>query len=288
MSEDKKLEESVEDSELNDLLDSALEDFNKISTLDIKEDNGSTSNSGSSNDKKNIPLGNQENFRPEDLLKQAKDMVDAELPSSSLEGLLAYQMIAKDISDLYGDKAVYDDNVTADIRSAIALGLEDLSNVSENLQNDSNLASMLSQVSLGEGSGGILPFMQGMMQSLLSKEILYPSLKELVDKYPEWLEQKKDTLASADLQKYTKQLELMQKVCSELEKEKDTDTEEIKNHRFEKILLLMENMQTYGQPPEELVGEQPAFFQFDADGNPIMPTLPPGENGEVPQNCCVM
>lgn len=36
-----------------------------------------------------------------------------------------------------------------------------------------------------------LPFMQGMMQSLLSKEVLYPSLKELVDKYPAWLQENK-------------------------------------------------------------------------------------------------
>lgn len=71
---------------------------------------------------------------------------------------------------------------------------------------------MFSQASLGEGSADILPFMQGMMQSLLSKDVLYPSLKEIVDRYPSWLEEKKSTLPSESYERYSKQLELMQKV----------------------------------------------------------------------------
>lgn len=71
---------------------------------------------------------------------------------------------------------------------------------------------MFGQASLEEGTGDFLPFMQGMMQSLLSKEVLYPSLKELVDKYPAWLEEKKTSLPAEDLERYQKQLDLMQKV----------------------------------------------------------------------------
>lgn len=43
-----------------------------------------------------------------------------------------------------------------------------------------------------------LPFMQGMMQSLLSKEVLYPSLKELVDKYPTWLQENKGKIEPSE------------------------------------------------------------------------------------------
>lgn len=71
---------------------------------------------------------------------------------------------------------------------------------------------MLEQSNLEEAPGEFLPFMQGMMQSLLSKEVLYPSLKDLVEKYPQWLEEKKDTLSSEDFTRYSKQLELMEKV----------------------------------------------------------------------------
>ncbi|KAK2587007.1 hypothetical protein KPH14_010974 [Odynerus spinipes] len=283
MSDDKKSEEHIEDSELNDLLDSALEDFNKSSTLDVKDDDGATSKSVPSTDTEQATSVDVDDLWSQDFLKQAGDLIKKDILP---EGSEAYQRMAQALADLVDAQGNYGDSVKADFQSAIALGLEDLSITSENLQNEPDIASMFSQVSLEEGAGDILPFMQGMMQSLLSKEILYPSLKELVDKYPEWLEQKKDTLSSGDLQRYTKQLELMQKVCSELEKEQDTDTDEIKKRRFETILSLMQDMQTYGQPPEELVGEQPALFQFDAEGNPIVPALPPGV--EVPQNCCIM
>lgn len=72
---------------------------------------------------------------------------------------------------------------------------------------------MLGQTSLDGDTGDLLPFMQGMMEHLLSKEILYPSLKELSDKYPAWIEEHKATLNPSDLQRYMKQSELMQKVC---------------------------------------------------------------------------
>lgn len=34
----------------------------------------------------------------------------------------------------------------------------------------------------GEGEGNILPIMQSIMQNLLSKDVLYPSLKEITEK----------------------------------------------------------------------------------------------------------
>ena len=36
-----------------------------------------------------------------------------------------------------------------------------------------------------EGLDNLLPMMEGMMQSLLSKELLYPAMKELADKVQE-------------------------------------------------------------------------------------------------------
>lgn len=36
------------------------------------------------------------------------------------------------------------------------------------------------------GEEGFMPMMQGMMKTLLSKEVLYPSLKEINDKVKHW------------------------------------------------------------------------------------------------------
>lgn len=44
--------------------------------------------------------------------------------------------------------------------------------------------------------------MQGMMQSLLSKEVLYPSLKDILEKFPEWLRENESKLSPADKERY--------------------------------------------------------------------------------------
>lgn len=82
--------------------------------------------------------------------------------------------------------------------------------------------------------------MQGMMQSLLSAEVLLPSLKELLEKYPTWLVENSDKISAADNERYTKQQELFKVICAELEKEKPTDSADVKNERFK---IVLKNMQ---------------------------------------------
>lgn len=82
--------------------------------------------------------------------------------------------------------------------------------------------------------------MQGMMQSLLSAEVLLPSLKELLDKYPTWMIENADKISVADNERYTKQQELFKVICAELEKEKPTDSADVKNERFK---IVLKNMQ---------------------------------------------
>lgn len=82
--------------------------------------------------------------------------------------------------------------------------------------------------------------MQGMMQSLLSAEVLLPSLKEMLEKYPAWLDENKDKISDADKERYTKQQELFKVICTELEKETPNDSTEVKNERFK---IVLKNMQ---------------------------------------------
>lgn len=82
--------------------------------------------------------------------------------------------------------------------------------------------------------------MQGMMQSLLSAEVLLPSLKELLDKYPAWLAENNNKISDSDKERYSKQQELFKVICAELEKEKPDDSTEVKNNRFK---IVLKNMQ---------------------------------------------
>nr|XP_032525858.1 peroxisomal biogenesis factor 19 [Danaus plexippus plexippus] len=170
-----------------------------------------------------------------------------------------------------------------EVSAAISQTLQNLNTNSESLQtpfSEQDLANMFNNFNLSEGGQDgnmFLPFMQGMMQSLLSKEVLYPSLKELVDKYPDWLRDNKGKLPQEDYERYEKQQSLMNQVCSELEPEQESDPEDVKRKRFEKVLKLMQQMQDLGQPPTDLVGDMAVPPEGFA--------APPGQDAS---QCCVM
>lgn len=285
---DEKVVNQVEDEELNDLLDSALKDFNKEQQSDALE---LTADALELTADKDV-VETSEDAWTKDFIKEAADQFE-ELQNIIKNGAdndleASFQKLAQTIASAITDEDKNDkDSASTDFQSAIAQALNDLSTTSENLQSEADLSEMLGQASLEDGPSAILPVMQGMLQHLLSKEILYPSLKELVDKYPEWLEERKTRISSGDLQRFTKQLELMRQVCTELEKEKDDDTETIKKERFDLVMSLMQEVQGCGQLPEELIGDQAMPFQIDAESDNIMPVLRRGIE-QSPQNCSLM
>lgn len=155
-----------------------------------------------------------------------------------------------------------------DIASTITQTLQGLSQGAQNLQSPFSETDIMSMFTQGGEQNAFLPFMQGMMQSLLSKDVLYPSLKDIIDKYPAWLEENGTKITTEEKERYEKQLQLMKDVCQELESETENDSAEQKRSRFEKVLGLMQKLQDYGQPPTELVGDVGPGLQFDPQGNP--------------------
>lgn len=86
-----------------------------------------------------------------------------------------------------------------------------------------------------------------MMQNLLSKELLYPALKDLSPKFEEWLVKNGPNLTKEDKERYERQICMINDII------KVFDDESLSNQeRFERNLDLMEQMQSLGSPPEEL------------------------------------
>ncbi|XP_063372388.1 peroxisomal biogenesis factor 19 [Cydia amplana] len=264
MSDNKDATKKEVDPELDDLLDSALQDMTK----------------------KPAAAGEvQEPVWSEEFVKEAAAQFESNMAAllGSFSGVpgeqpeISQEQIAQTFSKMAeaaaavlkpgaadGCEAPAADPAKIDeVSAAISQTLQNLSSNSEGLQtpfSDQDLANMFGNFNLGENQDGnmFLPFMQGMMQSLLSKEVLYPSLKELVDKYPAWLEENKGKVPQDDYDRYCRQQELMQQVCAELEPEQETDPDDVKRRRFEVVLELMQKMQDLGQPPTELVGDMAA------------------------------
>uniref|UniRef100_A0A8C3USE7 Peroxisomal biogenesis factor 19 n=1 Tax=Catharus ustulatus TaxID=91951 RepID=A0A8C3USE7_CATUS len=105
------------------------------------------------------------------------------------------------------------------------------------------LAKALEGLGLEEGGGdGVLPVMRSIMESLLSKDVLYPSLKEITEKYPEWLRQHEDSLSPEQRERFRAQQALMLRICAELERERPEEPEGQRRERFETLLDLMQQV----------------------------------------------
>ncbi len=87
--------------------------------------------------------------------------------------------------------------------------------------------------------------------------MLYPPLKELAGKYPDWLADHRSTLKESEFNNYNKQFEVTKKLCLEFETAVLNDDGKMAKANFDRVFDLMQEMQSYGHPPKELVGDMP-------------------------------
>lgn len=94
---------------------------------------------------------------------------------------------------------------------------------------DDFMSEMLKQLSSGdfnaEGSEEeFSKMLMGMMEQLTNKEILYEPMKELNDKFPDWLEKNKATTPAEDLKRYEEQRTLVAEIVTKFEEHTYSDS----------------------------------------------------------------
>ncbi|KAL5279922.1 PEX19 family protein [Megaselia abdita] len=290
MSSDDKKDAAVKsDQALNDLLDDALADLQKVekksetpSAEGVEEANG---DSEITDEDFFIEQAKLLSERMNKVFGGTADAPAAESqPLSEEQFALGFQKMAEAAAmALQGQTSITDEGQK--FSSSISEALKGLQQGVDNIQapiSEDDVANMFSNLNMGEAGAGeegnnpFLPFMEGMMQSLLSAEILLPSIKELLDKYPSYLAENADTIPAEDKERFEKQHELFKVIKADLESEKPDDTAEVKSKRFKTVLENMQKLHEYGQPPVELVGEQGAPFDNPAalgGGNPQCPMM---------------
>jgi len=246
----------------------ALDDFDSIATATTTKSKGDEATGGSNADDDVDDPPMETLWNDEFIAQQAKlfekQMGDIfgggnkEISSDQLQ--LGFQRIAEAAAIAVDPSNTTIPEVDPAFTQSISEMLKGLSEGQENLQqpfSEGDIASMFGNINLNDSGDGnaFLPFMQGMMQSLLSAEVLLPSLTELSTKYPQWLAENAATISSEDKERYENQLKLMQEVCSQLESEKPEDSPEVKKDRFNIVLDRMQKMQELGTPPKDLVGD---------------------------------
>ncbi|XP_017266328.1 peroxisomal biogenesis factor 19 [Kryptolebias marmoratus] len=279
------------DAELDELLDSALDDFDKAPAPPAPEAAAALSSASGGAEP---PLLEDcklfETLFEGDMATQAKEEWEkamTELAQEEPELLQHFQKLSEAAGKVGTDTASQQE-----FTSCLKETLRGLAKNADNLQSSGlagdDLVKALEGLGLDEGGegggedGNILPIMQSIMQNLLSKEVLYPSLKEITTKYPEWLEANKPSLSPQDYQRYEQQAKIMGEICRLFEREEEGA--EDKEKTFESIMDLMQKLQDLGQPPKELAGDTPPGFNFDMESLNL-----PGVAGAGPaEQCSVM
>ncbi|KAF8839033.1 Pex19 protein [Paxillus ammoniavirescens] len=132
------------------------------------------------------------------------------------------------------------------------------------------LEALLSQLGdlsgdVPEGEEQLQGVLEAMMGQLMGKDILYEPLKELYDKFPEYLTERSSVISPEDEKRFDAQILCIKQLLDVFEA-KDYRDEDPKAR--EKIVELMGKLQDYGSPPEEIMGPLPPGFNMGADGLP--------------------
>lgn len=158
---------------------------------------------------------------------------------------------------------------------------------------DDFMAEMMRQMG---GEGGVegseeefSKMLLGMMEQLTNKDILYEPMKELNDKFPEWMEKNRETISAEDRERYEVQEALVKEIVGKFEEsgyaDSNTADREYIVERMQKVSECCDGRETHttnqmffqmqaaGSPPPDLVGDMPSAQ--DALGAPDMDSCNP-------------
>ncbi|KAH8592719.1 Pex19 protein family-domain-containing protein [Bisporella sp. PMI_857] len=121
----------------------------------------------------------------------------------------------------------------------------------------------------GEGSEeDFSKMLLGMMEQLTNKEILYEPMKELHDKFPEWMAKNEGKVPAEDMTRYKEQQTYVKEIVGRFEAKGYSD-DNAKDREY--IVERMQKMQAAGSPPPDLVGDMAAAQEAFGAGAPEAP-----------------
>uniref|UniRef100_H3GM11 Uncharacterized protein n=1 Tax=Phytophthora ramorum TaxID=164328 RepID=H3GM11_PHYRM len=289
-----------EEVDLDDLLEDALDDFaDEVSTAQASEmatvQQEAAATAAATRDSEDNKL--QENM--------AKFLEDAQNPEFQQVLEQAFRELgtdddAENIEQLLGSlKVDATPDETDDVNAGVAKTLQNMAKAAEDMEGvgtaqveamgEDMMSEMMKKFEeMGEkvrwlqelsdflclvidgdfwGQSDFQDLVDGMMQQLLSKDVMYDPMKQICERYPEWLAEKESLLSKEDYERYGKQYQYFQQIVAAYESEPDN---------YARLSELMQEMQETGQPPSEIVKDLAPGLQFDDEGMPIMPNMGAG------------
>ncbi|CAJ0580885.1 unnamed protein product, partial [Mesorhabditis spiculigera] len=260
MADDKKEEipSGSKDDELANLLDSSLKDFGKQKNTDDDLDDIMAAHDQEAARKAAADFN--------EMLKNMVQMKDEVFKQGEAEGGPP-QEIPEDMKSMFE-------------------AIEKLMHTSGNIANAQSPEEMQQNLDmLKDPNSPLEPFMGMLMESLVSKEMMYPALKDIHDKFPEYFEKHAAELDAETKARYEKQQEVIGKLCAAYEADEASDAIQVTDvtdvvpkaegepqlpEGMSTIAKCLVELQTLGYPPAELVGPLPPGWQTDEQGLPKM------------------
>ena len=97
------------------------------------------------------------------------------------------------------------------------------------------------------------------MRQMLAKEVMHAPMKEIGDKYPAWLAANASKLSEEEVERYEAERGCVARIVAHYDSGSDD---------FDALFGLLQEMQSRGQPPQELVDELAPGLTFGDDGAP--------------------
>ncbi|KAI8853213.1 Pex19 protein [Chytridium lagenaria] len=108
---------------------------------------------------------------------------------------------------------------------------------------EAGMEQMMKELEALMGGGDFENMFEGIMEQIMSKDLLYEPMKDLVTKYPEWLAANKEKISAEDYTRYNQQLSIIQEIIAAYDAKLPEDQES------KKVIDLMQKMQECGNPP---------------------------------------
>ncbi|KAF8045261.1 hypothetical protein N665_5317s0002 [Sinapis alba] len=238
--------------DLDELLDSALDDFKDLNLAQREDEEG--------NEKKKIepsPL-------PSGVQGLGMGLPDMRIKNKGKQKVSKEDHVAEAL-----------DKLREQTRETVK-GLESISSKQQPASggdDDAMVEDFLKQFESLAGSQDLESIVETMMQQLLSKDILHEPMKEIGARYPKWLEENEATISKEDYDRYSQQYKLIKELNAVYEDEPNNSS---------KIMEIMQKMQECGQPPNDIVQEMDPGFDFASLGQMSPEML------ESSPNCCIM
>ncbi|KAI9595529.1 Pex19 protein family-domain-containing protein [Syncephalis fuscata] len=140
---------------------------------------------------------------------------------------------------------------------------------------DALMAEMMRQMEQLTDSSDFDGIIDGMMNQLMTRDVLYEPMKELAEKYPAYLAENKDKLPDETFKQYEQQHLYVKQIVARFEvvgPSKASNGDEMAPIDTE-ISKLMQKMQECGQPPKELLEQMAPGMGFDEEGVPNPPDM---------------